>query len=202
MTVVKTLDFTLNYNSDLLAYQSSTGSNIVTTSNDTIFHITGNTFISTDADSSLAELIFEVFLTKDSTTNLTLSNLHLNSYDPKFQECIALAMADSTAFQYQYFCSERTIAAFLRNNNGILIASIRPNPAQDYLEVSLQSGFTQNAHFEIVNSLGESALIEDESLHTGQNIISFRIPALAEGLYFIRATSPSGSATRSFMRMK
>ena len=82
--------------------------------------------------------------------------------------------------------------------NILTITSIRPNPAQDELEIDLQSAARQDANIEILNALGTKVFSETRNIGSGVNSIHLEMRGLSSGVYLIRI----GSASQSFVKMK
>ena len=80
--------------------------------------------------------------------------------------------------------------------------SIHPNPAQDEIEVALQSPLNQNATIEIFDALGAQIFSGSKNLIFGSNSFHIDTKSLSEGMYFVRVTSPSGSVSQNFVKIK
>jgi hypothetical protein len=202
ITGIRTIDFDLNYNTDILEYFQSTGINSVTSANGVNFHLSGNPFIAADANGVLAELDFRVYISKDSMTFLRLANIHPNADDPKFEQCIAQVTADSSSFTYQYICGSREIRSFLRGDISFNIISLHPNPSQDAIDVGLHSAVKLTAQVEIFDALGVKVLSTAKNLLSGVNNIHLNTRSLMAGVYLMRITSPIGTASQEFVKIK
>jgi hypothetical protein len=198
---VRTIDLVLNFNSDLISYFKQTGTNSTTSStNGKTFSISGSPMILAGADSTITELDFNVYLTKDTMTSIALGNIVLNSGDPKFMECVAIPLATGIDFAYSNTCGDPSIRNFMLGKQ--IEMSIHPNPAQDELEIHLQSQMKQNASIEIRNALGVQMYSGANNLISGLNSIHIDTKNLSEGMYFVRVTSPNGSVSQNFVKVK
>jgi hypothetical protein len=195
---IKTLDFNLNYNTDLLEYSGYSGSNIVNSSDGMHFRISGNPYIGVNANGSLTELSFTVYLTKDSATDIILSSAHLNISDPNFEECIASVSSSQGRFVYNYICGDRKIAGFINGAMPLKIVSLRPNPSQDEIELDVQSALKQNTIIEIFDALGVKVFSDLRNIIIGSNSIRLDTKGLSGGMYLVRI----GGASGSFVKIK
>ncbi|HYM20956.1 MAG TPA: choice-of-anchor D domain-containing protein [Candidatus Kapabacteria bacterium] len=197
---VKTIDFDITLNSDLLTYSSFTGPNTVTNAGNH-FHISGNPFIQVPPDSIIVQLNYTVYLTKDSTTNILLQNVHLNNDDSSFEKCHATAILsnNNSTFDYMFRCGERLLQNGIASRY-IRIASIHPNPANDEIEIVLYSEALQTVSIGIFNTLGEQVMALMEEISPGENSIKFNMRSIASGLYIIRASGASGEVSQSFVK--
>ncbi|HYM21386.1 MAG TPA: T9SS type A sorting domain-containing protein [Candidatus Kapabacteria bacterium] len=182
---IKELDFTLSYNSDLLEYKSSTSNYLVTTSDDHHFRITPINPSSEFADTTLATLRFTVYLTKDSTTPVTMSSVTLNGGDPNFSNCIASITAASSNFTYLFQCADHEIQEFMRTGV-VRIASIKPNPASGEIDVTLlRPGITSSARLRLVDGLGRVIYDAEKDLSKPSEHLNIDVSNIASGLYFL-----------------
>ncbi len=79
---------------------------------------------------------------------------------------------------------------------------IHPNPAQDEIEINLQSPLSQNANIEIMNLLGDRLYSDSKSLTLGSNSFHLDTKSISGGMYIVRITSPSGAASQTFVKVK
>ncbi len=195
LTDVQTIDYTINYNTDLLGFLP--GASSAQSSDGRTFHLTSSQITSAGLDVSLGEMAFEVFLTKDTATSLTITSITLNSSDPQFMGCVATTEATGGAdFVYLDSCSDRTIRTFMRGEH--LQFGIHPNPARDAIEIELHSPTAQDANIEIFNALGVKVSSEGKKLIAGQNIFHIETATLPQGVYIIRI----GQTSQSFVKVK
>ena len=97
-------------------------------------------------------------------------------------------------------CIQSLVSGIIRN--GFQQFSIHPNPAQDEIEVALQSPLNQNATIEIHNALGAQIFSGSKNLIFGSNSIHIDTKSLSEGMYFLRVTSLCGVASQNFVKVK
>jgi hypothetical protein len=184
---VQTIDYDLALNTDLLQLTNTSGPNTVKVIGNHI-SITGNPNIQLSSDGSVAQFEYQVYLTKDSTTNLTATNFHLNNADPKFEACVASASTRDTAFEYLYRCGNRELQQFMRTGV-VRITSIRPNPASGAVTLSVQAVTGDAAEIELVNALGAVVKTSTQMLRAGANEIELPTESLANGVYYVRVRS-------------
>jgi hypothetical protein len=186
ITDVKTISFDLDYNADLL-YFSQNKSSIISADGKS-FSLSG---ISASADSTIGEMSFQVYLTKDSTTDLVMKNITLNSSDSKFMNCAAIPLASSASFTYFNNCGDRSIRKGMTGKQ--IISSIHPNPAVDEMVIDIQSPVNQQTFLEIFNTLGQRVLSQEVTIVRGFNSTHIDIHNLGEGIYFLRMADVSAS---------
>ncbi len=196
LTDVQTIDLSIDYNTDLLGYLSNASS--VQSSDGKIFHLAGSPAISAGSDSTIANIAFEVYLTRDSVTSLVFNSIILNSADANFMACVASAQTTGIDFHYLNACADRSLRTFMQDGNAIEITSIRPNPAQDELGIDLQSAVKQDALVEIFDALGVKVFSGSKNLVSGSNSIHLDTKGLSEGMYILRV----GRVSESFLKVK
>lgn len=79
-------------------------------------------------------------------------------------------------------------------NNNLL--SINPNPANNFVTISLMAEPTETTTVYIINALGEIVLTEKV---TSSNT-TLNIDNLTSGIYFVKVESKNGSATKKFIK--
>ena len=80
--------------------------------------------------------------------------------------------------------------------NGVMpmrIISMRPNPAQDEIQIDLESAVKQDANIEIRNALGACVYSGAKNLVSGSNTIHLDTKGLASGMYLVRVGKVSQS---------
>ena len=73
------------------------------------------------------------------------------------------------------------------------ITSLRPNPAQDELEIDLQSAARQDANIEILNALGAKVYSDTKNIISGASSIHLDTRSLSSGVYLVRVGGVSQS---------
>ncbi len=77
---------------------------------------------------------------------------------------------------------------------------ISPNPVSDKLNVSLDIGFLQNAHFQIVGMDGKTVLEKKIESSSSQRQLSFDTSQLNSGMYFLVLENKGEMLTRVFVK--
>ncbi|MEP7233898.1 MAG: T9SS type A sorting domain-containing protein, partial [Ignavibacteriota bacterium] len=96
-------------------------------------------------------------------------------------------------------CGTIMVSDFLRRGNvKISITSLRPNPAQDEIEIDVQSSLKQDARIEIFDALGASVFSGMQNIIEGKNQIHLDTKDLSGGMYVVRI----GDASQSFVKVK
>jgi len=81
----------------------------------------------------------------------------------------------------------------IENYSSSLVYKIYPNPAKDYINISLKTGNTIIAQINLYNLLGKLIL----SKQVTRNNVRFSIQDLSEGIYFIEIITTEGNKTSS-----
>lgn len=197
---VNRLDFDLSLNEDLLEYITFEGQNQVTKNGNHISII--NPVELTSNNDTLAILRYHVFLTKDSVTDISLSNLTLNNNDTS--ACAPkIASQTSEGFTYRYECGDRHIQSFLRTGQASLeITSIRPNPAKDKVFIDLSSSSETACTVRIIDIDGKVHYQIPYKLRSGSQQLYIRTPHISEGSYFIQIITSSFSTSQKLQIVK
>lgn len=194
---IKTINFDLSYNTDLLEFEPSKSSSNISSPNGRNFTLTGSPEIKADANSVLATIAFRVYLTKDSITNIILTP----RTDTFNAPCIlsTLSVGGSATFNYVFLCGEKSISSFMNGVMPMKIISIRPNPAQDDIDIEINSAIKQDAKIEVRNALGARVYFDSRSLLSGKNTIHLATKALSSGMYLMRVISDGGEVEQSLV---
>lgn len=197
---VNRLDFDLALNEDLLEYIRPEGSNTVS-KNGSRITISNQNELTCNND-TLAILVYHVFLTKDSATDITVSNISINNGDTS--SCAPkIAAATQAGFTYRYECGDRHIQSFLRTGQASLeITSIHPNPAKDELTVEFVQNEKTNVSFEVYDMLGTLILKKEEIYDRGQKKKTIELRDMPSGSYVISLRSAVGVTSRLFTKEK
>ncbi len=187
------IDLTINYNTDLLLYlpDSSSAKSV----DGKIFQIAGSSIVA-GADSTIADITFEVYLTKDIKTSLILNNITLNGNDPNFRECVATPQATGLDFNYLNICGDSLVRKFM--TRVLLQLSIHPNPAQDEVILDLRSASKQDVNVEVFDALGVKVFSGMKNLVQGGNEIHLDTRSFSGGVYLVRV----GNESESFVKVK
>jgi hypothetical protein len=196
ITGINSLDFTLDYNSDLLTYTNNTSKNTLATSD-------GHHFTATNiTDTTLSTLHMRVTLTKDSTTALTLSNVKLNNGDSTFSNCIASISSASSNFTYLFNCGEHYVQKFLITG-GLRIESIKPNPASGNVEVTIsREAIPSQLRIKLADALGRVVYDNVQQVNNPNEILHFDASAYTSGLYCLSLQESTTKVTSEIIIMK
>lgn len=195
---VNRLDFDLSLNEDLLEYIRPEGNNTVS-KNGSRITISNLNELTSNTD-TLVILVYHVFLTKDSATDITVSNISINNGDTSI--CAPkIAAITQAGFTYRYECGDRHIQSFLRTGQASLeITSIRPNPTSASIIVAYRSLTNERAQIQIIDDLGKVVLEETVSMSLGDNIYTVSIPKHLSGVFYARMQSQGIVATERFIK--
>jgi hypothetical protein len=196
LSAVNQIDFTLDYNTDLLGFLQKRSS--VQSTDGKTFHLSGG--IIPAADSSIAQIAFQVFLTTDTSTTLAFKNISLNASDPNFMGCAAYPLATGIDFNYLNVCGDPSIRTFMLGKP--INMTIRPNPVQDEIIVDLQTILNSDASIEIFNILGVKVFSLVQNLSEGVNSINLNTKNLPAGVYIVRLTSSNSVVSQNFLKVK
>jgi hypothetical protein len=209
---LQSISFDLNYNADLLDESSrvfSTGIpgaviTVGTESPSQTRHgaslpvtITG-TNLALDPKLPIADIKFEAMVTDTTFTQITMTNLKLNGGDPNYANCVLSADSPDTSFTLIPACGDSILRGYLRTGKVLDIISIRPNPAQDELEIDLRSAMKQDALIEIFDALGAKVFTDMRNIISGINSIHLDTKGLSGGMYLVRV----GGVSQSFVKVQ
>lgn len=194
---INRLDFDLVLNEDLLEYIRSESNNNVNKNGSRISISNQNELASTD--DTLAILVYHVFLTKDSTTDIAVSNISINNGDTS--SCAPkIAAITQAGFTYRYECGDKQIQSFLRNGKANLeITSIRPNPAKDYATIEIYSVEKKSIVVEIFDALGNRHNEFTSTITEGINVVTTSLSELPSGSYIVRITTDRETISARFV---
>jgi photosystem II stability/assembly factor-like uncharacterized protein len=190
---ISTLDFDILYNTDLLGYIRPQGPNSLVSNDGKHFTLSNSPEIKADVSGTLAEIFFQIYLTKDSTTTLTLANPVASDGGSQGQ-CASTAVASGTAsITYTYVCADHFIQSYMRGDElGVRIVSLAPNPAKDELQINTFAAGNGVVTVEVYNEIGKRLIKKDQMLVKGSQIISLSASDLPSGIYSLRIGGTSG----------
>ncbi|MEI8133445.1 MAG: choice-of-anchor D domain-containing protein [bacterium] len=197
---INTLDFHLSYNSDMLEFMPAQSTAINTSANS--FSI-GNSPITIGSDSSLAYLQFQVYVAKDTSTVVGMSNVVLNSLDPQFTSCVAYpsVLGNGVTFTAQTICGDPLIRKLLSGAKDQFF--VRTNPVRDNVLIdAVNNSFSEKNRVEIFNALGVKVYSEEREFVKGAQLIQIATHTLESGIYYLHIQSGSVSSTSSFLKMR
>lgn len=206
------VSFDLNYIGDLLNFEGTASPDpSIQVTTGTVTHarrietlpvtITG-TDISLDSLKALAVIKFTAMLSDTVFTDITMTNLKLNGGDPDYKNCILSADNSNTDFTLHFVCGDTSIYNFLRTGKILNIISIRPNPAQDEIQLDVESPLGQDITIEMRNALGAKVFSALKNVNSGANSIYLNTKDLTGGMYFVRVSSANGAASESFVKIR
>ncbi len=185
---------------DMLYFISSHSKNTISFHGDSIT-IAGNPIISDN--NILAELAYRVYFTKDSITDLTLSDVHFNPLDDDYAKCMALSVSQSQIpFHYGYECGDRTLMMELNGELTPKIFSLRPNPAQGKIDLDLRTLATEDINVNICDAKGTTILRELRNHPKGRSSITIDVSSLPSGAYFVTLSAGASHLSTTFIKEK
>jgi photosystem II stability/assembly factor-like uncharacterized protein len=191
---LQTLDLDLTYNTDLLGFVKAEGPNNIIYSAEHL-HISGKPYLHCDAG-VLGTVIFQVYLTKEISTDLAFSNAHLNLSDPAFEECVATAsvIGKPAVFISSYSCGGKTISNFLGNTSSFKVTSAEPNPTADAMTINLDSKMQQEIYITVFDALGRQQLQKNVSVASGHYPIPLDLSKASNGMYVIKIANDKSNS--------
>jgi hypothetical protein len=196
---VSQIDLDLKLNTDLLEFISTDGPNTVTYINGHV-RITGAPII---ADSGvLGTLLFHIYLTKDSATEVSMANVHLNGADAYFERCIASAGQVGADFTYIFRCGERTLSKYMRGVQIFSVVAVRPNPTSNEAEVVIDVQRPTALTVSLVDMLGREWSRSTTECMPGRNEVQLELETIGSGIYYIQVTDGITRTTTSFAKTR
>jgi hypothetical protein len=197
---IRSIEFDLGYNSDLITYTGSQGANTLTTSDNRHFTLSGSPYIQADASGKLAELDFRIYLTRDSVTDITISNVSIGTgtQDPC---ATSVTTTSGASFTYTYECADHMIQDFMQGEN-LQLSAIKPNPASSEITFIVKAPIKETLELTVVGLNGVTQLKRSKSVLSGENLLTVPIHSLPEGSYILTVASQTGSVSRQFIRVK
>ncbi|MDP4219080.1 MAG: T9SS type A sorting domain-containing protein [Bacteroidota bacterium] len=182
---------------DLLTYLSSQSSHTVSVHGDSIT-IVGNPVIA--PNHILAELYYRVYLARDSTTDLTLSDIHFNSSDNDYEQCMALSTSVAqTGFHYGYECGDKTIMLAMNGQLSAKVFSLRPNPTSGKIHIDLKTLNDEDVDLAIVDAKGSTIHREVRHHPKGRSDVPLDLSGISSGSYIIRITASGAKLAMPFV---
>ena len=199
---VTSVDFTLNYNGDILQFLSVDEPNVNSTSIMTdannIAHQTIH-FSPITTSATLATLHFATFVAKSFSTGFSISNIQLST--PKFrpQDCIAAVALDSLNYSITTSCGDVEYTQVM-SGSAITFDEIRPNPATSTIALRYSSLTSTTARLTIQDVLGRTVSNENLSILKGANQHEIDLRDIPSGCYTIRIVTAEGMVVRRFLK--
>ncbi len=197
---ISTLDLEMNYDADMLEFVGSTGPNDYLLSNGHL-HIQGRPEITVDKG-SLGELSFRAYLSKETSSSITISEPHFNTSEPGFENCIAsiAVVGQPTIFTLSDECGSEIVSKRLQGNVSVVITTVYPNPTRDKLLLKVRSKVKEDCVYKITDALGRSVMEQQVELIAGDQEVECTVSKLPTGVYFLTAKSTTGSSTVQFIK--
>jgi len=198
---VKQIYFDLNYNPNLLTFDPSSSTTNLS-GNGRTFTITGSPEIKADVNGVMASVGFRVYLTKDSITTIDLLNANIDTLYHSPCGNVALDYSGSATFDYSFVCGERSISGFMKGILPLKIISLHPNPAQDEIELNVESSSKQGASVDVYDALGTKVFSDVRNMLQGANTLRLETKNLSSGVYLVRLYSANGETSQSFVKVR
>jgi Zn-dependent metalloprotease len=77
--------------------------------------------------------------------------------------------------------------------------SVYPNPTQGLVQIRWDASTSQSIHLELFNTAGTRVAEKQLSLYTNEGIITWQLPPVSAGLYYIRLTTDKKSARKRLL---
>jgi len=210
--MLDSISFDLIYNGDLLHYRSAStsipgatitaGPPVQTPFNASLPIMVKANNISLDSLQAIVQIQFEAMVTTATRTPITMTNLQLNGGDANYANCVLSADTMNSSFTLSPSCGDSSLRGFLKGVLPLKIISLRPNPAQDEIELDLQSVAKQDASVEIYDALGTKVFSDVRNLQQGTNSIWLETKTLSSGVYLVRLHSSSEETSQSFVKAR
>jgi hypothetical protein len=197
------ITFDLTYNGDVLGMpQASTGGAGLTITQGAetragkfaTFPVTiKGTNMTLDSGQAFANVQFFVYLSDSTSTPIELSNMHLNQTDPDYERCTLSATTDSTRLQVDLLCGDSIIVEYMRGHHlPLRIVSLKPNPAENEVQVELDAAEGGVTMMEIYDELGKRVMRREINFAKGRQKVTISTADLPEGMYSVRLGNVSG----------
>jgi Secretion system C-terminal sorting domain len=185
---------------DMLFLLSSQIKNNISLHGDSLL-VLGNPIIA--PNSIIAECSYRVYLSKDSTTDLMLSDIHFNPLDNEYAKCMALSASQShTQFHYGYECGDITLMKQMNGDITAKIFALRPNPSRGKIDLDLKTLATEDIDVNISDAKGTTVLHELRSHPKGRSIMTVDISNLSSGAYYIKLDAGASHLSTTFIKEK
>jgi hypothetical protein len=192
---VRQVSFDLKYNTDLLTFDQALSSANVSFDGQH-FLVSGNPISATNG--ILGSIGFRIYLTKDSVTTMSLSLLNFTS-GTTTAPCSMLSVAGngSSIFNYSFVCGERSIQKVMNGDFPLKITGLHPNPAQEQIDVELESREQVACSPTVYDALGAKVYSVDAIIN-GKQTLHIDTREFPSGVYLLRI----GNASQSFIKTR
>ena len=200
MAGVRTIDFDLLRQTEMLSFVSGGLSNRVTCSGNHI-HIEGSPFIAVK-DSVIDTLLFSVNLTKDSIDLLGLLHIQINGNDSTLTPCSAITSVSGSTFSYEYLCGDRSIQNAMKGIMPLGITGLHPNPASGEVNLDIESTGAGEISVAIMNSFGLKCCERQYRIKTGRQTLAIDTGELPSGAYLLELSGIAGKRIAHFIKIQ
>jgi hypothetical protein len=161
--------------------------------------ISGNDLLLDPAE-AIVRIQLLTYVTDTISTNIALSNIKLNGFDPDYERCTLSASSRDMTFTLALLCGDRTIVDFMRHGrNALEITSIKPNPARDEVTVEIMSELNDAVIIEIYDALGNLVQTQDADRMSALRTLVVSVDKLSSGSYVMRVSSGGSVVSRGFV---
>jgi hypothetical protein len=195
-TNIAALHFDLTHDDDLLGFKKFAGSGLsldgsaitngVMTQSFTYFPVSDT--------GTVGDFFFDVFLSKNAKTPLTIRNVHFDTPEQVQPDCIATITDSGSSFSYIYRCTDSLIQSALKSQP-LRIDRISPNPTHGLLVVKLSRKPVYPVRYEVVDLLGNT--IFETTISEAR--IRIDLDLLAVGAFYLRSSSREFVETRKIL---
>ncbi|MEO6940633.1 MAG: hypothetical protein ABI444_10915, partial [Candidatus Kapaibacterium sp.] len=193
---ISVLHFDLTHDDDLLGFKKFVGSGLrldgSTITNGVM--IQSFSFLPVMDTGTVGDLFFDVFLSKNAKTPLTVSNVHFDTPEQELPECVATITDTGSSFAYIYQCTDSLIQSALRSQP-LRIDRIAPNPTHGLLVVELSRKPFYPVRYEVVDLLGNTIF----ETTAGDSRISIDLDQVVVGASYLRCSSREFVETRKIL---
>ncbi len=190
LPICRSLDVTVALNNNLLSFVGSRGVNTITKNALGTYKIEQASSIQAASDSSIALLDYEVFITKETMTDIVLTPLLINNAVPGADPCAPQAIASGASFQYSDQCGDELFHHIMSGDlTSIRVFRIAPNPTGGNTQMEIGSTKESDVELRLYSSSGVELHREQHHLQVGNNTITLHSAELPNGVYTLISRS-------------
>ncbi len=184
LPICSSLDVSIGLNDDLLSFVGSRGANTITKNSLGKYTIKNASRIQAASDSSIAVFDYEVFVTKDTITDIVLTPILINNAVPGTDPCAPQATAQGASFQYTDQCGDALLHHSMRGDLASLrVFSIAPNPTAGNTQIEIGSTEESDVELTIFSSIGVELHRQQQHLQIGNTTVTLESNQLPNGVY-------------------
>ncbi len=150
-----------------------------------------------DYSRRLIDLIFTSYISTTRTTPLSLDSFAIDGI-LAHGICITSSQEDLTLSSV---CGDSVLSYFLRTHQIPSFIDLRPNPANDHLEVVLDHAGNEVLTIQLYDILGK-LLDTKQSIGAGKNTLTFTVAGAPAGPYLLRLSTPEGYVDSRSVRIE